>query len=70
MSNKSFFTGSILAFGISALIIYAFEYEKSFIQIILSFLIFIFPITFFQSFKSKTFSFILVLFTILFLYLL
>tara|TARA_B110000977_G_scaffold200693_1_gene292172 strand:+ start:4586 stop:4948 length:363 start_codon:yes stop_codon:yes gene_type:complete len=52
--------GSLTAVLIGLSIIYSIENNKSFIQIFLGFIIFIFPFSFLSSFTSKIASFILV----------
>lgn len=61
--------GSIAAILITGLLIYAVEKDKSFIQIIIGFTVFVIPFSFISSFKSKVMSFILVSCSIIFGYL-
>lgn len=65
---QSTFIGIVAAIIFMGLIIYSIEDDRSILQMIIGFIVFIFPFTFFSSFASKTMSFILVSVTILFGY--
>ena len=64
----STFIGIIAAIIVMGLIIYTIEDERSILQMIVGFVLFILPFTFLSSFASKIMSFILASFTILFGY--
>ena len=66
--NTNLITGIFFAIIIAGIIIYSIENNKSFIQIIIGYFVFIFPVTFISSFKSKFLSFSLAFLTILFAY--
>jgi len=65
---QSTFIGIVAAIIVMGLIIYSIEDERSILQMIVGFIIFIFPFSFFSSFASKIMSFILASTTILFGY--
>ncbi len=60
--------GVVAALLFAGIIVYAFETSASFIQVLIGFILFIFPATFISSFKGKISSFILTLFIVLFSY--
>ena len=61
MKNNTFNTiiGVLTAIIIAGLIIFSIEEKKSFLQILIAFIIFIIPVTFISSFTTKTMSFLL-----------
>lgn len=65
---KKILLGSIIALISFAIIFYVIEYDRSIPQVIIGFLLFIFPFTFISLFKSTTSSFILVFFTAVTIY--
>jgi hypothetical protein len=65
---KSTFIGIIAAIVVMVLVIYTIEDDRSILQMIVGFVLFIIPFTFISSFTSKIMSFILASFTILFGY--
>jgi hypothetical protein len=56
---KNVLIGLTLSIIVVSIIIYSIENKKSIVQIIIGFIIFIFPITFISSFYSKIGSFLL-----------
>ncbi len=62
------FIGIVTSIIVIGLIIYSIEDDKSILQMIVGFIVFILPFTFFSSFASKIMSFILASVTILFGY--
>ena len=65
---KSTFIGIIAAIVVMGLVLYTIEDDRSILQMIVGFVLFIIPFTFISSFTSKIMSFILASFTILFGY--
>ena len=65
---QSTFIGIVAAIIFMGLIIYSIEDDRSILQMIVGFIVFILPFTFFSSFASKIMSFILASVTILFGY--
>ena len=65
---KKILLGSIIAIISFAILYYAIEYDRSILQIIIGFALFIFPFSFLPLFKSTAFSSILVFFTLVTLY--
>lgn len=65
---KDILIGSIAALLCAGIIIYSIEYQKSFLQLLSGFVLFIFPFTFLSLFKTKVGSFILVFITTLITY--
>ena len=61
---KKILLGSIIAIFSFAIFYYAVEYDRSILQIIIGFALFIFPFSFLPLFKSTAFSSILVFFTL------
>ena len=59
---KKILLGSIIAIFSFAIFYYAIEYDRSILQIIIGFVLFIFPFSFLPLFKSTAFSSILVFF--------
>lgn len=66
--NTNLIIGIFFAIIIAGIIIYSIENNKSFIQIIIGYFVFILPVTLISSFKSKFLSFSLAFLTILFAY--
>ena len=66
---RNIIIGSLAAIITAGIIVFAIETDKSFLQILGGFIVFILPFTFISSFKSKTGSFIFVFATILVTYL-
>jgi hypothetical protein len=66
--NIHLLTGIFLAIVLASIIIYSIENSKSFLQIIIGYIVFILPIIFISSFKSKLLSFSLAFVTILIAY--
>ena len=60
--------GSFVSAIYVGLFIFIFETNRSFLEAIVGFLLFLFPFSFLSSFKSKLGSFILVSFLIIFIY--
>jgi len=60
--------GSFTALITFAVIVYVIENEKSLLELLMGFMLFIFPITFISSFKNTVPAFLLVFFTSLYLY--
>lgn len=67
--NKNVLIGSILTIVFSTTIILSIEYQKSLLQIIFGFILFLFPVMFLSSFKSKIGSFVIGFFIIMTIYL-
>lgn len=65
---SKYIIGFITAILTFLLLFYSLENDKSFFQIAIGFLFFIFPITFISSFKSNEAAFIIALFSLLFWY--
>jgi hypothetical protein len=65
---KKILLGCIIAIFSFAIFFYAVEYDRSILQIIIGFALFIFPFSFLPLFKSTAFSSILVFFTLVTLY--
>lgn len=65
---QSTFIGIVAAIIFMGLTIYSIEDDRSILQMIVGFIVFIFPFTFFSSFASKIMSFLLASVTILFGY--
>lgn len=65
--NKSIL-GAVVALFSFAVIVYAVETDKSLIQLLVGFILFVMPIIFISSFKSSTGMFFLVIFTAFFSY--
>jgi hypothetical protein len=65
---KNIIIGGIIAIITAILIIFIIESGRSLLQFAIGFLLFIIPITFISSFKSKVMSFILVAFSIFVFY--
>ena len=65
--NKTL-TGVIIGLLVSGLIIYSFDQRYSFLQVLIGFVIFIFPAIFLSSFRSRTASSILTVVATLFVY--
>jgi hypothetical protein len=65
---KSTFIGIIAAIVVMELVIYTIEDDRSILQMIVGFVLFIIPFIFISSFTSKIMSFILASFTISFGY--
>lgn len=65
---KDVLIGSIAALLCAGIIIFSIEYQKSLLQLLVGFLLFIFPFTFLSLFKTKVGSFILVFITTLITY--
>ena len=61
---KKILIGIIVAVAACALVFYAIETHKSFLQVMIGFLLFILPFTFLSSFKSTVPAFILTLLTL------
>jgi len=68
-TTRNILIGGIVAVFCAAIVIFAIEGDKSFLQIIIGFAIFIIPFTFLSSFGSKIGSFIFIFCTILIAYL-
>jgi len=66
---RNIIIGSLAAIITAGIIVFAIETDKSFLQILGGFIVFILPFTFISSFKSKTGSFIFVFAAILLTYL-
>lgn len=66
--KKDILIGTVVALLSAGLIIFSFEYEKSFWQIVLGFILFFLPITFFSTFFSKIGAFIFVFSSVLISY--
>ncbi len=62
---KNILIGGLAALACGGIIIYTFETERSFLQLLFGFLIFVIPITFIGSFKSKVGSFAFVFTTLI-----
>ena len=60
--------GSIVALFSFSIIVYVIEADKSLVQLLIGFFLFILPVMFISSFQSTTPVFILVLFTAFFAY--
>ena len=69
MKVNKIILGSIVALLSFGIIVFVIETDKSFLQLAIGFIVFIFPITFISSFESTASVFLLVLFTLLFIYL-
>jgi hypothetical protein len=67
-SIKNVIIGTVAAFLCGGIIIYTIEENKSLIQILAGFLIFIFPITFLSAFRSKVGAFAFVFASIMITY--
>ena len=67
--SKNIFVGLLIGLVCAFTIIFAIEEKKSLLQIFAGFIIFIFPITFFSSFFSKTGMFIFTFISVLIIYL-
>jgi uncharacterized protein YacL len=65
--NKTL-TGLVIGLIVSGLIIFSLVQEYNFLQVIIGFVIFIFPSIFLSSFRSRTASFILTIVATLFVY--
>ena len=65
---KKILLGSITALISFVIILYVIEYDRSTLQVVIGFLLFIFPFTFISLFKSTTSIFILVFFTAVTIY--
>jgi cell division protein FtsW (lipid II flippase) len=65
---KDVLIGSIAALLCAGIIIFTIEYQKSFLQLLVGFVLFIFPFTFLPLYKNKVGSFILVFTTTLITY--
>jgi cell division protein FtsW (lipid II flippase) len=59
-NTKNIIIGAVVASLCATIIIYSIEENKSFLQILSGFLLFVFPISFISVFKSKVGVFILV----------
>ena len=68
MDIKKIILGAIVALLSFAVIVYTVETDKSLIQLLIGFLLFIIPVTFVSSFNSSTGVFVLVIFTAFFSY--
>ena len=69
MNNiKSLIIGIVAALFVAAIIIYSLEKHASLIQVLIGFVLFVFPVIFISSFKSKVTAFLLALFIALFTY--
>lgn len=68
-TTRNILIGSIVAISCAAIVIFVIEDDKSFLQIMSGFAIFIIPFTFLSSFGSKIGSFIFVFCTLLIAYL-
>ena len=66
--TKNIFVGAIAAIVVVGLLIFTIETDRSFLQMVTGFILFIFPFMFISSFASKIMSFILASFTIIFGY--
>lgn len=66
--SKDIILGTIVALLSSGLIIFSIEYDKSFWQIVLGFILFFLPITFFSTFFSKIGAFLFVFSSVLISY--
>tara|TARA_Y100000385_G_C12806177_1_gene514043 strand:- start:204 stop:563 length:360 start_codon:yes stop_codon:yes gene_type:complete len=62
---KNVLIGAIAAIFCAGIIIFAVEYERSLLQVFIGFAIFVLPITFIGSFKSKVGSFLFIFSTII-----
>lgn len=65
---KNIVIGVIAALLFGGIIVYAFETNASLVQILIGFIIFIFPTTFISLFKGKIATFVLTLLIVLFTY--
>ncbi len=65
---KDILIGCTAAFICAAIIIFSIQYQKSFLQIFIGFILFLFPFTFLSLFKTKVGSFILVFITTIITY--
>lgn len=65
---KDILIGCIAALLCSGIIIFSIQYQKSFLQIFMGFILFLFPFTFLSIFKSKVGSFIFVFITAIITY--
>ena len=66
--TKNIFVGVLAAIVVVGLLIFTIETDRSFLQMVTGFILFIFPFMFISSFTTKIMSFILASFTILFGY--
>ena len=68
MKVNKIILGSIVALLTFAIVVYMIETDRSILQLLIGFFIFIIPVTFISSFQSTTPVFFLVLFTAFFIY--
>ena len=68
MKFNKIILGSIVALFTFAIAVYMIETDRSLFQLFIGFLIFIIPVTFISSFQSTTPVFMLLLFTLFFMY--
>lgn len=66
--NNKIFTGIIFSILVAGIVIYAIEIKASWIQMIIGFLLYIFPFTFINCFKSRRMVFLLTLISIMTIY--
>ncbi|MGC6419720.1 MAG: hypothetical protein ACON48_01340 [Chitinophagales bacterium] len=62
---KNILIGSLVAMACAGIIIFSIEAQKSFLQILIGFVIFVIPFSLLSSFSTKLGSFFLVIFTVM-----